>query len=100
MQANSAYNNFIDEYVDKARQIRTAFTTDTTEVHTYIFMFASGNKVTEAKIVADSAKNNGRLDFIAVEYHYEGIGVQEVNVLQAHKVLNYLFYSGEKKPHI
>ena len=36
-------------------------------------------------------KNNGRLEFIALKYHYEGVGVHAVNMVQADKVLNNFF---------
>ena len=52
VQEKYVYDNFIDEYVDKAPLVRQAFTTDTEEVHTYIVRFASGNTVAEAKMVA------------------------------------------------
>ena len=45
-------------------------------------------------MVAHAAENNGRLDLISIKDHYEGVGVHAVNVVQADKVLNHLFYSG------
>ena len=51
-------------------------------------------------MVAYSAENNGQLDFMALKYHYEGVGVHAVNAVQTDKVLESLFYSGEKKPHV
>ena len=47
------YNDFIDEYVDRAPLTDQAFTMDAAEVHTYIIKF----------IFSTCKKNNGRLDF-------------------------------------
>ena len=55
LQEKSVYNNFIDEYIDKATLVGQAFMNDAEEVHTYIFRFTSGNTVAEAKIVAHAA---------------------------------------------
>ena len=49
---------------------------------------------------AHAAENNGRLDFIALQDHYEGVGVHAANMVQADQVLNNLFHSGDKKPHM
>ena len=84
----------------KAPLVGQAFSTDTAKVHTYILSFAPGNTVTESKMVAHAIENNGRIDFIALKYHYKGVGVHTVNAVQADKVLNNLFYSGENKPHM
>ena len=55
MQVKAVYNDSIDEYVDKAPIVGQAFTTDATEVHTYIVRFTSGNTVAEAKMVTHMA---------------------------------------------
>ena len=52
VQAKAVYNDFVNEYVDKAPLDRQAFTTDTAEVHTYIVRFTSGNSVAEANMVS------------------------------------------------
>ena len=51
-------------------------------------------------MVARTADNNGCLDFIALRYHYEGVGVHLLNVVQADKLLNGFLNSGGKKPHM
>ena len=81
VQSKTVYDSFIYEYVDKAPLVGQAFTTDAAEVHTYIVRFTSGNTVTEAKMVAHTAENNIRLDFIALKDHCEGIGVHAVNTV-------------------
>ena len=98
MQAKDVYDDFIDEYVDKEPLVGHAFMTDTAELHTYIVRFTSGNTVAEEKMVAHAAKHNGLIDFMALKYHYEVVSLHMVNAVQADKLLNDLFYSGEKKP--
>ena len=49
-------------------------------------------------MVAHVAENNGRLDFMSLKDHYKDVGAHALNVVQDEKLLNYLFYSGEKKP--
>ena len=100
VQAKKMQNDFINEYVYKASLVEQAFTADAAEVHIYIVRFTSGNTVTEANMVAHAAENNGHIDFIALMYHYGGVGVHAINAVQADNVLKYLFYSGEKKPNI
>ena len=41
-----------------------------------------------------SEENNGRLDFIALRDHYEGIGANSKESIFADKILKTLFYSG------
>ena len=51
-------------------------------------------------MVAHPAENSVHLDFMALNYHHEDVGVYAVNAVHADKILNDLFYSGEKKPHM
>ncbi len=44
--------------------------------------------------------SNGRLDYCALQEHYEGVGVNDVNVLKAEETLMSLFDVGERKPAI
>ena len=96
----TVYGDFIDEYVDKAPLTGQAYLTDAVEVHNYIIKFILGNPVAEAKIVQNSHKNYVRLDFIALQNHYEGVGVHAVDIFKSDKIILDLFYSGEKNPHI
>ena len=92
MQVRAVYDNFIDKYAEQAPMVEHAFLTDAEEVNTYIGRFTSGNTVAEAKTVAHAAEINGRLDLTAIKDHYEGVGVNAVNAVQADKVLNDLFF--------
>ena len=92
--------DFIDDYVNRAPLEGEAFRIDASEVHTYITNFTSGNSTAESKLLANSNCNNGRLDFIALKEHYEGVGINAVEIIKADKTLDTLFYSAEKKPHM
>jgi hypothetical protein len=69
-------SDFLDDYVSIAALLEDgkAFTIDAADVHTFIVNFISGNETAEAKIQAHEAQNNGRLDYIALKEHYEGVG--------------------------
>jgi hypothetical protein len=45
-------------------------------------------------------QNDGRLDWIALQDHYEGVGVHALDIMKAEVILTSLFYAGEKKPHM
>ena len=100
VQAKAVYENFIDEYMDKAPLVGQALNTDAEEVHIYIVRFTSVNMVVEAKILAHTAESNGSLDFMALKYHYEGVGFHAVNTVQDDKVLNYFFIQVKKTTHV
>ena len=76
------------------------YLTDAAEVHTYIINFTSGNPVAEAKTVHNFQKNDRRLYSIALKNYYEGVVIHAVEIVKAEKILQDLFYSGEKKPHM
>ena len=96
----TGYGDFIYEYVDKAPLTGKASFIDSAEVHTYIIKFTSGNSVAEAKMVHNSQKNDGRLDFIALKNHYEVVSVHDIDIVKSDKIIQYLFYSGKKNPHM
>ena len=92
--------DFIDDYVNRAPLHGDAFNNDAQEVSTYITNFMSGNQVAESKLLAHADEHNGRLDYIALKEHYEGVGINAVEILKADKVISTLHYNGEKKPHM
>ena len=51
-------------------------------------------------MVAHTEENNGSLEFIALKDPYENVDAHAVNNVQADKAFDYLFYSGENKPHM
>ena len=92
--------DILQEYVNQAPLEGPAFHADMAEVHTYITKYIAGNATAEAKIQVHAGDNNGRLDFAALRDHYEGVGINSVDILKADTALESLFYSGEKKPHM
>ena len=77
-----------------------SFDSDKNEVHTYIIHFIAGNSLAEAKIVSHGQSNSGRADYLALKNHFEGVGVNALEITKAEHIINSLFYSGEKKPHM
>ena len=82
--------------MDKALPTGQAYLTDSAEVNTYIIKFTLDNPVAESNMVQNSQKNDGRLDCIALKNHYEGVGVHAIEIVKADKIIQDLFYSGEK----
>ena len=91
---------FLDDYVDHAFLDGEAFASDANEVHTYIVNFITENETAENKILPYLAQANGRVDFIALKEHYEGVGSNAKSVLRAEDDILQMFYMGEKKPHM
>ena len=94
------YADFIDEYIDRAPLTGTAYTTDSAEVYTYLVKFISKNDTSEAKVSMHSSSRDGRLAYIALQEHYEGVGVHAIDVTKADRYLDSLYYNGEKRPHM
>ena len=92
--------DFLDDYVAMAPLAGESFVVDSAEVHTYLTSFTSGNSTAEAKMKPHSLQNNGRLDYTALIHHYEGVGINSIDILRADEILDKLFYQGEKKPHM
>jgi hypothetical protein len=92
--------DFIDDYINRAPLRGDTFNNDAQEVSTYITNFMNGNQVAESKLLSNADVHNGRLDYIALKEHYEGVGINTVEILKADKVISTLHYNGEKKPHM
>ena len=45
------------------------------------------------------SKGNGRVDYQALKDHFQETRVNSLDILKAEKIIDTLFYSGEKKPH-
>jgi hypothetical protein len=93
-------DDFLENYISMCPLDGSAFKADASEVHTYLVNFIAGNDTAEAKILSFAAEHNGRKDFIALKEHYEGVGINAIDIVHADKVIETLFYSGEKKPHM
>ena len=90
----------MEEYVLQAPITGDVFRTDSAEVHTYITKLTAGNSTAEAKIQGSITEKDGRVDYVALKIHYRGIGINSIDILKADQILESLFYSGEKKPHM
>ena len=85
------YLDFLDDYVAMAPLTEESFVVVSTEVHTYLTSFTSRNSTTEAKIKHHLLENNRLLDYTALTNHYEGIGFNSIDILQADEILEKLF---------
>ena len=90
--------DMLDDYVNQAPFNGEAFNADASEVHTYIVNFIAGNETAESKIMAFADQADGRLDFKALQDHYEGVGINAIAIKEADDVIENLQYSGERKP--
>ena len=84
--------------IKMARLEGDAYERDVREVHTYIMRFISGNPVAEAKVLSHPHQGNGRMDYLALREHYAGTGFHSVEIKQAERTIQHLYYAGEKKP--
>ena len=91
---------FLDDYVDQAPLHGPAFAADVEEVHSYIIGFITENPAAENKILPFATRSDGRVDFIALKEHYEGVGANAKAIVKAEDDITNMFYSGEKKPHM
>ena len=92
--------NFLDNLALCAPLQGENYQANNAEVHTYLIHFVSGNSVAEAKIIAHGRTNDGRAHWKALKHHFEGVGVHSLEITKAENIINNLFYSGEKKPHM
>ena len=90
--------DMLTDYVNRAPLDGEAFDADASEVHTYIVNFIAGNEAAESKILANADRNNGRLDFKALQEHYEGVGINALAIRDADNIIETLQYTGERKP--
>ena len=88
--------DFLYDYVAMAPLIGEAYTIDYSEGFTLIVKFIAGNEMVEAKIQPHVKSTNGRLAFKVLRNYYEGVGVHSIEIMQADKVIDTLFYAGEK----
>lgn len=92
--------DFIDDYVSMAPLRGEAFVIDAAEVHTLIVNFITGNETAEVKIKEHEDENNGRLDYIALRDHYEGVGILANEITAAEYTIKTVHYVGEKRPYM
>jgi len=74
-----------------------SYLVDASEVYTYITKFVGKNHTVETKVQPHLLLNNDRIEFIALKDHYEGVGVNFIDILKADQILETLYYTDEKK---
>ena len=77
-----------------------AYAVDTSTIHTLLINFIAGNDTREARIQLCAVSNDGRMDFEALHNHYEGVGVHGKDITKAVDIIDNLYYSGKKPPHM
>lgn len=92
--------DFLQNYINRAPLNGPAFCKDAMKVHIYLVNFTAGNVTAETKILPNSNDRNGRIDFINLHNHYEGVGINSIDIVAMDNTLITLYYSGEKKPHM
>lgn len=90
--------SFLDDYVAMAPLSGAAYSEDAGVVHTLLASLIAGNETAEAKVQGLVSKRDGRLDYMALKDHYEGVGLHAKNIIWAEKVLAERYYNGERKP--
>jgi hypothetical protein len=94
------HDDFLDDYVAAAPLAGDSFAIDTVQVHTFLVNFVAGNDTAKAKIQGLQRSNDGREAFRRLVEHYEGVGIHTIDIREADVVIQSLFYSGEKPPHM
>jgi hypothetical protein len=92
--------NFLDMYVYNAPLNGEAYDLDSARVANVIQSLILGNTQAEAKIQTLATAADGRAMFKALNEHYLGVGAFAMEVTAAEKVIDTLYYNGERKPHM
>lgn len=92
--------NFMINYINLAPLHGEAYSIDSSTVRTLLINFITGNPTAEAKVQHLATHNDGRRDYITLRDHYEGVGVHAKDITKAINIIDNLYYSGEKKPHM
>ena len=92
--------NFLDMYVYNAPLMGEAYGLDSVRVANVIQSLIVGNTQAEAKIQTLAANADGRAMFKALDEHYLGVGAFAMETTAAEKVIDTIYYNGERKPHM
>jgi Reverse transcriptase (RNA-dependent DNA polymerase) len=92
--------NFLDEYVACAPLQGEAFEIDNARVANIIQSLIVGNVQAETKVQTIRSATNGRAMFRALDEYYLGVGVFAMEMTAAEKILETIYYNGERKPHM
>ena len=92
--------DYLENYIANAPLSGDAFMSDRDQVHVYLVNFTAQNDEAESILKINERERNGRKDWMALKLHYEGRGIYATDITKAEKILDTLFYQGEKKPHM
>lgn len=92
--------DILRQYESMAPLTGNTFISDASTVHTLLVNLITGNETAEAKIASLATISDGRSDYLALRNHYEGVGVHALDITKAEDILDNLYYSGEKPPHM
>ena len=95
-----AKEDYLDEYVLRAKLSGEAYIADRKEVHTYITNLIAQNEEAEAVVKILENERDGRKDWKSLKLHYEGQGVFTSKIVNAEKDIDNLIYIGEKAAHM
>ena len=90
----------LEEYVQQYPLAGDSFVAHAAELHTYMVSLITGNSTAEAKIQSNLQLRNEGLNCLLLRDHYEGVGINSIDILHAEKALESLYYMGEKCPHM
>ncbi|CAJ1936128.1 unnamed protein product [Cylindrotheca closterium] len=91
-------DDFLDEYINMALLVGTAFIVDNKQVLALLNKFIMGCSEAEMVIQALNTTTDGRAAFFALKAFYEGEGIFAHDVMAAENIIATLFYAGEKRP--
>lgn len=92
--------DFLDEYVACAPFTGEAYNVDNMEVATLIKSFLVGNTEAETKIQTLDNPRSGREVYRILNETYAGQGIFALDLAEAEKLLDDLYYNGEKRPYM
>ena len=56
--------------------------------------------MSESKIQANTIQNSVRKDYVALRGHYEGVGVNDLDLFKSDKTLESILYIGDRNTHM
>ena len=92
--------DFLDEYVANAPLTGDTYAMDNAQVATLIKSFVVGNTEAETKIQTLATPSDGRGIYRTLKEHYAGQGVYAIDLRDAEGLIENLYYTGEKRPHM
>ena len=92
--------DFIEEFEKMAPLTGEVYTIDKATVHTNLKKYLPENDTALSKISAIDDEINGREYFMLLKAHYEGVGVNTIDITKVEKKLSDMFYSRERHPHL